>query len=192
VGAELGIADFDGNGQLDLVTATTNDRLGTLYLGNGDGSFRAGQEYAIDGNGNALAVADLDGDHAPEVVVACGLSTLTPPGRMSVLMNQAFSLVGVEPSAPGVRAALTFERAFPSPGRSPLTLEFTMRTAGEARADLFDVAGRHVAGRSLGRVAAGPNRARLEAVAALRPGIYWVRVSAGAESATRKVVVAGN
>lgn len=52
-GANTFVADFNGDGKLDILTAD-----GTMNLGNGDGTFKLGTAVS----GGALAVADFNGD----------------------------------------------------------------------------------------------------------------------------------
>jgi len=52
-GANTFVADFNGDGKLDILTAN-----GTMNLGNGDGTFKPGAAVS----GGALAVADFNGD----------------------------------------------------------------------------------------------------------------------------------
>jgi hypothetical protein len=53
------VADFNGDGKLDLLTSD-----GTMSLGNGDGTFKPGTAVS----GGALAVADFNGDGKPDVL----------------------------------------------------------------------------------------------------------------------------
>jgi hypothetical protein len=53
------VADFNGDGKLDILTSD-----GTLNLGNGDGTFTTGAPVV----GGALAVADFNGDGKPDVL----------------------------------------------------------------------------------------------------------------------------
>jgi len=63
---QLFVADFNSNGKPDILTSD-----GTLNLGNGDGTFKAGTAVA----GTPLAVADFNGDGKPDVLEA-GTGTL--------------------------------------------------------------------------------------------------------------------
>jgi hypothetical protein len=58
-GANTFVADFNGDGKPDILTAD-----GTMNLGNGDGTFKLGAAVS----GGALAVADFNGDGKPDVL----------------------------------------------------------------------------------------------------------------------------
>src|SRR5215472_2075813 len=58
-GANTFVADFNGDGKPDILTAD-----GTMNLGNGDGTFKLGTAVS----GGALAVADFNGDGRPDVL----------------------------------------------------------------------------------------------------------------------------
>lgn len=62
-------ADFNGDGNLDLVTANLGPSTISVFLGNGDGSFRT--DALLDGGKNCafLAVGDLDADGDLDFVV---------------------------------------------------------------------------------------------------------------------------
>jgi hypothetical protein len=73
--ASLALADFNGDGKLDVVTANTNTGFFSVSIGygNGDGSFSPGPTYST-GFGNTpyhVAAADLSGDGRPDFVVTC-------------------------------------------------------------------------------------------------------------------------
>jgi hypothetical protein len=68
----LATADLNHDGKLDLVVAYSGRiRITPLsvLLGNGDGSFQSAVDYGM-GEANSLAVADLNGDGNPDVVIA--------------------------------------------------------------------------------------------------------------------------
>jgi FG-GAP-like repeat len=71
-------ADFNGDGKLDLATATYYDSTVRIFLGNGDGTFRTGPTYAAC-NAGGLATGDFNGDGIVDLVVSddgCGEVTI--------------------------------------------------------------------------------------------------------------------
>lgn len=69
--SSVALADLDGDGQLDIITANGDSDDLSVLLGSGDGTF-AGQ-VSLDAGGQTptgLAVADLDGDGQPDLVTA--------------------------------------------------------------------------------------------------------------------------
>ncbi len=99
--ASLAVLDVNGDGKLDMVVAncssTSGDCTGTsgtvgvgVLLGIGNGTFQAAVTYASGGNTPfGIAVADLNADSKPDLVVAncemymCG----SHPGTIGVLLN---------------------------------------------------------------------------------------------------------
>lgn len=67
---DVGIADFDGDGDLDIVVVTEDDTVNEYYLNDGSGSFTdAGDRWPVTGTSNAVIVADITGDGAPDILV---------------------------------------------------------------------------------------------------------------------------
>src|SRR5271157_1132232 len=65
--------DFNGDGRLDVVTAETNTV--SVWLGNGDGTFKTPTSYPVASGPASIAVADFNGDAKPDLVVVGGSGT---------------------------------------------------------------------------------------------------------------------
>ena len=78
-------ADFDGDGNQDLVLSTRRrgkDTSGGISVirGNGDGTFQARERYDLDNASRAIVAQDVNGDGKPDVVVASN-------EKIAVLLN---------------------------------------------------------------------------------------------------------
>jgi hypothetical protein len=70
--SDVRLADLNGDGFLDIITANSSDGTVGVILNNGDGTFAPPRAYAVGaGNGHpeALAIADFYGDGFPSVAV---------------------------------------------------------------------------------------------------------------------------
>jgi hypothetical protein len=91
--------------------------------------------------------------------------------------------VGDEPTL-----AFALHGVRPCPARGPLQVDFTLPRAGHTAVELLDVAGRRIASRQLGVMAAG--RHQVELRERLAAGLYLVRVAhEGAMRSAKAVVV---
>jgi hypothetical protein len=64
------VADFDGDGRLDVITSNYDSTWINVVPGNGDGTFTASKTFNVGTMPWGLAVGDLDGDGQNDIVVA--------------------------------------------------------------------------------------------------------------------------
>ena len=135
----LAVADVNGDGKLDVVTADTGDATVGLLLGTGTGSVGAVLAYSA---GPAcypqgIAVADVNGDGKPDLLTANSGSNTA-----GVLLQQ--SVLPTRAALPGTRATLA-----PNPAHSSVTLTAT-GLPGEVRR--LEVIWYTVQGQALGQL----------------------------------------
>jgi hypothetical protein len=70
----VAVADLNGDGKPDLVTANGGDGTVSVLLGQGDGTFQPQQTFPVGGYPYAVAVADLNGDGIPDIITSDGSS----------------------------------------------------------------------------------------------------------------------
>ncbi|MEL6534294.1 MAG: VCBS repeat-containing protein [Bacteroidota bacterium] len=68
---DVAVADFDHDGDLDIVIVTEDDQVNEYYGNRGDGTFEDwGERFPVTGVTNGLLAADLDGDGWTDLVLA--------------------------------------------------------------------------------------------------------------------------
>ncbi len=72
--AYLAVADLNGDGRQDLVTANQGNDTASLLLGNGTGGFTVGTPLTTGSSPRNLVVADLNGDKLLDLAVSNGLA----------------------------------------------------------------------------------------------------------------------
>src|SRR5262249_39651671 len=76
------VADVNGDGKPDLATANHGSSPNvSVLLGNGDGTFKAHQDFTVGSGPRCVAVADVNGDGKPD------LATANANDRVSVLLG---------------------------------------------------------------------------------------------------------
>jgi Galactose oxidase, central domain/FlgD Ig-like domain len=103
----------------------------------------------------------------------------------------ASSILVSVPETPAPAAAFT--APWPDPASASVTLAFTLARAGEARLEVFDLAGRRVRRLASGTMTAGPHQGRWdlrdETGRAVPSGVYLARFTAPGASGIRRLVV---
>jgi uncharacterized repeat protein (TIGR01451 family) len=79
----VAVADFNGDGALDLAVASQYSSDVSVSFGTGTGSFGAAASFGVASNPHSVAAADLNGDDRPDLVVASRISS----NNVSVLLN---------------------------------------------------------------------------------------------------------
>jgi hypothetical protein len=93
----VAVGDFNRDGKLDLVVSNELNTTVSVLLGNGDGTFQAAQDFAVDNDPVYVTVNDFNGDGAPDLAVA-NLHALS----ISVLLNiNGASAVATPTFSPG-------------------------------------------------------------------------------------------
>lgn len=78
---DIGIADFDLDGDQDIIVVSEDDKINELYLNNGDGTFTdAGERIPVMGTSNSVVIFDINQDGAPDILIGNN-------GQNNVLIN---------------------------------------------------------------------------------------------------------
>lgn len=88
-----------------------------------------------------------------------------------------------------VDAPIALAGGFQNPIQGDVVLNFAVRNPGPVHVDLYNLAGRRVARQDLGSTASGMHQVTLARRNQLGAGVYFLRVVAGADVLTRKVVL---
>jgi hypothetical protein len=107
----IAVADFNADGNADLVVVNFSDATVGLLFGYGDGGFAPEVTFPVGNSPLSVAVGDFDGDGRPDIAVANSFCTLvdggTCAGTVGVLHNDDGGTFGPQvtfPAGPGAGA----------------------------------------------------------------------------------------
>ena len=158
-----GSPQWSANG-VSIVTAPHN-QINPAVISNGNGGAVVAWQDSRSGTSDDIYALPVDG----QGTVATG--------------------VGATPSA----AALVRTTNYPNPFSSETTIDVSVASDANVNIDVFDVSGRSVRTMDLGRVSAGSRQMTFDGLGndgrPLASGIYFYRVNAAGQAATRKIVI---
>ncbi len=93
----IAVADFNGDGKPDLVTADANSNSLTVLLGDGLGGFTAapGNPFAAGPGASSVTVGDFDRDGIPDIAAAN-----SPIGSVTILLGNGRGAFSTDPGSP--------------------------------------------------------------------------------------------
>jgi hypothetical protein len=170
----------EGGGWQGLAMAAADGTVRAILFDAGAGASLIPASFALPVASDAGDVRWVEGDAADGAAGALRLTATGFPVRIGP----------AEGGRPPGRITIAVR---PNPARGACTLRFALPIAGEAAVTLHDPAGRVVLSRNLGRLVAGSGMSELSAqdVAALAPGLYFVRLTLeGRHVGTARLIVA--
>jgi hypothetical protein len=131
-------------------------------------------------------VAESDTTYAENRIAAAGDHLFVPTGHNVTVMRLTPTGIGDE-SNPVPRELLLLPN-YPNPFNAATTIAYSLPGESDVKFEAFDIAGRRVGSRALGRQLKGGHSFVWDA-GDLPSGIYFARVEAGGASAVRAVTL---
>lgn len=132
-------------------------------------------------SGHVFADAVLLGDY-----LFAGIGSIDGPYVAPKLQRMTRAALGVKPPLP--LRVLELRPLSPNPSRGPWSVSFALQLEATVMLEVFDIAGRRVLERELGRFAPGPHVMPAADAGGLPAGVYRVRVRTPLHSAERMLV----
>jgi len=103
--ASLAAGDFNGDGRLDLAAVVNTQNGGAadqvlIFLGDGDGSFRAFGSYNAGPVAFAIVAVDLNGDGKPDLAITNEGTVAQSNGTVSILLGKGDGTFSPAPAVP--------------------------------------------------------------------------------------------
>lgn len=107
----VAVADVNGDGKPDLLVATSLSNTVGVLLGHGDGTFQSAVTYGVGGfnRTSSVAVADVNGDTRPDLLVGTCANSSCSIGAVSVLLNNT----SLDTTPPRITISITPKRLRP-------------------------------------------------------------------------------
>ncbi len=189
--SSVAIGALDGDEELDLAVAnqgiTNNGNTVSVLRGNGDGTFRAKNDYGAGRSAISVAIGDLNGDARQDLAVANYYGD-----TVSALIN-----IGLANPAGAFSPAWT-ERAswasiYPNPACGPATFRFAVPRAGIVRVGIYDIVG-HLVRTALDQgLAPGvhtvPWDTRDDDGLPVPAGVYYCQIRVGGEKTGSRITI---
>ncbi|MCB9464258.1 MAG: VCBS repeat-containing protein [Candidatus Eisenbacteria bacterium] len=192
LGARPSLADFDLDGDLDVVLFGFSESSVVVFVNDDTGGFAGPDIFSATGSTTMMTIADLDQDYDPDIVVSDRFNH-----QVAVLLDLQSSPAEVPSGAPSVvDAGSVLRPPTPNPTLGPTTIRLDLPGATAISLAVFDAQGRLVRTLEDGsrRLDAGTTTfewdGRDDAGREVAGGVYLVRMTTGDEEprSTRVVV----
>ena len=174
----IAVADVNGDGRPDLLTANSSSNAVGVLLGLAGGGFAPVSNYSTGPSSlpQGIAVADVNGDGRPDLVTANDNNN-----TVSVLLNTGtFTPLAAAPTTPANDVVL-----FPNPAHGGFAVQLPAAWgASSAQAEL-----RNALGQEMTLQVWSGRGAFIFATEGLAPGVYVLRVQAAGKTLLRRVVL---